>query len=33
MTSLFVAAALCVLAALAIPTVFSVLDALHGRRP
>ena len=33
MTSLFAAAALCVLAALAVPVVFSAVDALRGRKP
>jgi hypothetical protein len=32
MTSLFAVATLCVLAALAIPVVFSAVDALRGRR-
>lgn len=33
MTSLFAAAAFCVLAALAIPVVFSAVNALRGGKP
>lgn len=33
MTSLFAVAALCVLAALVIPIVFSAVNALRGRKP